>query len=57
MLDKLNLEDKNSLQVAYKLYKDGDIEGQEYLDFMVKYDNKRRELKELREKAGYTAEI
>jgi hypothetical protein len=57
MLDKLNLEDKNSLQVAYKLYKDGDIEGQEYLDFMVKYDNKRRELKELREKAGYTTEI
>ena len=57
MLDKLNLEDKNSLQAAYKLYKDGDIEGQEYLDFMVKYDNKRRELMELREKAGYPTEI
>jgi hypothetical protein len=57
MLDKLKVEDKNSLQAAYKLYQDGDIEGQEYMDFMAKYDRKRRELKEIRENSGYPTGI
>ena len=53
MIDTLNVDDKYSLQAAYDLYKNGDIEAREYLDFMAKFDKRRRELQEIRDKAGY----